>query len=193
VSEAYAAFIEAQLSAERAQRESINTRTASLLTTAVSVCTLAVAVLAVFKGTGLVHANGVAKWFLLFGLFLLLASAVFAMRAGRPIDITTVSPDSLYAMVNDHWDEPQADALRNTAYANVVILKSLRPGTTRKNRIYFIGIACQIAAIVFFTFSVVAEVLATKQEGGAAPIIIQQITTATDTMPSPIPTVNGRG
>ena len=192
MSEAYAALIEAQLAAERAQRESINTRAASLLTTAISVSTLAVAILAVFKGTGLLHASGVAKWAFLIGLGLLLVSAGFAMVAGRPIGITVVKPDSMYTMVQDRWADPQTDALKNTAYANVVILESIRPGTRRKNLEYFSGTLCQIVAIIFFIISAVAEALAAQAGDGTA--VIQQITSVNNnTATSVIPTVPGRG
>lgn len=206
MSEAYAAFIEAQLAAERAQRESINTRAASLLTTAVSVSTLAVAVLAVFKGTDLAHANFWAKILLLSGLILLFGSASFAMLASRPIAITTLSTDSMYSMVQEHWDDSDEDSLRNAASANVVILEQLRPGTARKNSIYLWGTACQIAAIVFFTFSAVAQAFATTQTSGGS--TSQTPTTATSNPNSPpqvgiiiqnsngapsVPTVFGRG
>ncbi|MCV6968315.1 hypothetical protein [Mycobacterium bohemicum] len=145
--EPYAAFIEAQLAAELARRDSVNTRAATVLTSAVGLVTLALAVIAVLRGKDFVL-NGGAKAWLVVALLFLCASALCAVGAGFPWTMKLVEPRTLYAMVDDHWTDSDDDARNAAAYANVVTIESLQPGTKTKTWLFLTAGAAQILAVI---------------------------------------------
>lgn len=144
----YAAYVEAELKAEFGRRESVNSRSATALTGSAGFVTLILAVFAVLIGKDFTLAGG-AKLSLALALFALLAAGVCAVVAGFPWRIKLTKPATLHKMVGDHWTDSEVDARANAAYANVVILESLRPGTNIKFKFLLAAGVCQILAVGF--------------------------------------------
>jgi hypothetical protein len=144
--ERYAEFIEAQLAAELARRDSVNTRAASILTSAVGLVTLALAVFAVLRGKDFVL-TGCARVWLVAALLSLCVSALFAVGAGFPWTMKLVDPTTLLALVDDHWADSDDDALNAAAYMNVKTIESLQPGTKKKTWLFLTAGALQIVAV----------------------------------------------
>jgi hypothetical protein len=94
----YSAYIEAQLQAELARRESVNSRSTTAITSSAGLVTLALAVFAVMIGKDFVL-GGWAKGFLAAALLALLGSASFAVAAGFPWKIKLTSPATLRQMI----------------------------------------------------------------------------------------------
>jgi hypothetical protein len=148
MAEAYAAFIDAQLAAEITRRESVNTRAATLLTSAGALVALALAVLAVLRGKDFVL-TGAAKLCLVIAVGALFASAACAVGAGIPWTMKMAGMGTLRGMVNlkGHWNDPNDTARRNTAYVNVRVIESLRKGTKTKYRLFYAAGLAQIVAV----------------------------------------------
>jgi hypothetical protein len=142
----YSAYINAELQAELSRRESVNGRSATALTSSTGFVTLVLAVFAVFVGKDFILSGG-AKISLAVGLFALLAAGICAVIAGFPWRIKLATTETLRKMVNEHWTDSEVTARGNAAYANVVVLESLRPGTNIKFWFLMIAGGCQIIAV----------------------------------------------
>lgn len=142
----YTSFIEAELKAEVDRRESVNSRASTALTSSAGIVTLVLTVFAV-----LIHKDftlsGPAKWFLVVALFAFLCSAITAVLAGIPWYTKVTKPSTLAAMINTRWADSESTARNNTAYANAVVIESLRRGTDIKFWFLIAAGACQIIAI----------------------------------------------
>lgn len=142
----YAAYIEAELKAEFDRRESVNSRSATALTGSTGFVAVILAVFAVLIGKDFTLVGG-AKVSLVVALFALLIAGLCAVVAGFPWRMKLTKPTTLHRMVGDHWTDSEVDARANAAYANVVILESLRPGTTIKFKFLLAAGVCQIVAV----------------------------------------------
>lgn len=125
----YANFISAQLEAENDRRTSVNTRAGAALTGATGLVTLVLAVFAVFIPNQHIVLSGWAKGSLAVALFALLACAFCAVMAGLPWRSRVTDLPTINQMVDEHWEDDEVDARNVTAYANVLVLGSLRSGT----------------------------------------------------------------
>ena len=152
----YAKFIEAELKAENDRRDSVNTRAGAALTSAGGLVTFVLAVFAILVGKDFVLV-GCAKIYLVGALFALLGSAFCAVMAGLPWRFDVATPETLFKMVDqERWGDDEDDARCHTAYANVVVLSSLRAGTSIKVR-YLIGAGvCQMVAVTALALCTVA-------------------------------------
>ena len=209
--EAYAKFIEAQLANELARRDSVNTRAATALTTATGLVTLALAVLAVLRGKDFVLTSGQAKVWLIIAVIALFVSAVCAVGAGVPWTMQLIDPTTLDAMVGPRWKDPADKALKNTAFANTLLLKGLQRGTARKFWLFLASGIAQIVAVFALAACVLAVAFASPhtvhpptcwwvtycrwgdQGQGHHHVAVTTASTTTSTPTSTPPTVFGLG
>jgi hypothetical protein len=142
----YAEHIKAELETELARRDSVNERSSKTLTSAGALVTLALAVFAVLIGKDFTL-SGWAKGFVVAALVFLLLSAICSVIAGFPWTITRMKYGSLEAMLRKHWGDTEVTARGVTAYANLQVIKSLRPGTDKKFKFLLAAGILQIFAI----------------------------------------------
>jgi len=158
----YAAFIEAELKAELARRESVNTRASTALTTSAGVVTLALAVFAALIGKDFVLV-GWARACLAGGLIALLISAICAVVAGFPWNMKLAEPLTLQKMISMHWADPEEEARATTAAINATVIESLRPGTKTKLKFLLAAGICQIVAVAMLAGSTLLVALTEPQ------------------------------
>ncbi|MCV6972013.1 hypothetical protein [Mycobacterium bohemicum] len=144
--EIYSAFIEAELRAEKDSRDSVNSRAATAVTSATALITLALAVIGVLVGKDRTF-PACAQPFLLLSLAFLLGAGACAVAAGFPWRQRFVKARTLNKMLDAHRTDSEEDARYTVAYCNMVVLVSLRSGTTIKTRFLLVSAIFQILAI----------------------------------------------
>jgi hypothetical protein len=165
----YAAFIEAELKAEHARRDSVNSRAATVLTSSAGLVTLALAVFAVIVGKDFIL-TGSAKTLLVLALAALLCSAACAVVAGFPWRIKLAKPSTLREMIGKkHWGDSEVTARGVAAYTNLEVIESLRPGTNIKFGWLLAAGIFQVVAVAMLAGCTIAVVFTTPQVATQAP------------------------
>ncbi|OYN78901.1 hypothetical protein [Mycolicibacterium sphagni] len=190
--EQYASYVEAELKAELARRDSVNSRSAAALTGAAGIVTLVLAVFAVLVGKDFVL-TGLAKALLVLALLALLVSAVCAVVAGFPWRIKLTSPSTLKMMVRDRWADTEVTARGVAAYANYQVIQSLRPGTSTKFQFLLASGICQIVAVAMLAACTITVVFTPRQEAQPTPAPTINVTVSAPPPPSGAPAPVGPG
>ena len=155
----YSEFVEAELAAEGARRDSVNSRAATALTGSAGLVTLVLAVFTVFIGKEFTL-SGWPKWFLAMALIALLAAALCAVVAGVPWIAPATKAKTLHRFRTSRWGDTEVTARGMTAYCNAVGVERLRPGTRVKFYFLLAAHVCQavaIAGLVVCTLGVVFD------------------------------------
>lgn len=150
----YTEYIKAELEAEHARRDSVNDRSSKALTGAGALVTLALAVFAVLLGKDFTL-SGWAKGFLVGALVSLLLSAICSVVAGFPWTMTRTRYSTLEAMLRKRWGDTEVTARGVTAYANLQVLNSLRPGTDKKFKFLLAAGILQVLAITLLVLATI--------------------------------------
>jgi hypothetical protein len=163
----YSEYVEAELAAEHARRDSVNERSSKTLTSAGALVTLTLAVFAVLLGKDFTL-SGWAKSFVVAALAFLLVSAICSVVAGFPWTMTRTKYATLEAMLRKRWGDTEVTARGATAYANLQVIKSLRPGTDKKFKFLLAAGILQIFAIASLVAATICVASAKSKSPTAA-------------------------
>lgn len=131
----YAAYIEAELKAERDRRALIDARAMFLITSSGVMLGLVAGATAVVRGVGArTEMPSSVAWLggaalILFFVAALLGLLIFLPRTYAGPDL----PD-MRMMVDDHWDDDETEARQAVATMNLMVIESLRMGTISGQR-----------------------------------------------------------
>jgi hypothetical protein len=158
----WVAFIAKELDREYDRRDRLNTRSATAITSATTLVTVALAVVAVLKGQHLVVSGVLQVGSLLGALLSLLAAAVLSILAGATrsrFEVAAVN-DMNRMLGADLWGADNVDARNYTAQLNLVAIRSLRTGNGFKYRFLVLSLSTQ--AIGAFLLAVFAIAVVTR-------------------------------
>ncbi|SRR6266540_1408559 len=144
--EQYAAFIEAELDAERERRKALDARGAGIVGTATGLATAVFAIGALVTGAEKYTPDAVTVVALLLGLGLFAAAAGCGLAASRTVPYDVTAGTVYDQMVRGQWGDPEEQARRVVAYRNQVTLVSLRAGNNKKAWWLPVAFWAQIAA-----------------------------------------------
>lgn len=145
--EAYAAFIERELDQEHERSKALSDRAAAITTTSSAFLGLVLTLTVLVTGKEYTYSGSGALGVLL-GLLLFVVAALLGFIANIARKYELASPDTLLAMVDEHWTDQEVDARNVVAYSNVVTIDSLRGGNNTKARLLKWGAGVQVAAVV---------------------------------------------
>ncbi|NJP34641.1 hypothetical protein [Micromonospora thermarum] len=145
----YAAFIEAELKAERDRRTAFDARGVALVTTSGSLVTLLTAVVAFFRvGTDFEFPRS-ATGPLVFALVALTAAAVAGILASWNRLYEVPKPATLAKLLNDRWAVDSEIAARNfVGTMQVLTIGGLRKGNNWKATCLSLGLVAQVVALL---------------------------------------------
>lgn len=155
----WVAFIAKELDREYGRRDRLNTRSATTITSATTLVTVSLAVVAVLKGQHLAVSGVLRVGSLLSALVLLLAAAVLSILAGvtrSRLEVAAVN-DMNRMLGGELWGADNADARNYTAQLNLVAIRSLRMGNGFKYR--FLALSLLTQALGVFLLAVFAIVV----------------------------------
>lgn len=142
----YASFVERELAAERARRETLDGRGQAVVTTSGALVALLGAVGAFVIGrTGFVLPPGARPW-LLVALGCFAGASLFGILVTLPFKYDVPSRKALAALVQAHLTDSEAKALYSIVKANVTTIVTLRRGNNIKVLLLLTALTGQLAA-----------------------------------------------
>ncbi|MCD0445757.1 hypothetical protein LO763_19295 [Glycomyces sp. A-F 0318] len=167
----YAAFIDAQLTAEVDRRKAHQSRAQSLITVSTVLLTFmgAIGVFAQFTqryviSTWLQGVYGAAMLALVFAVGC-------GIWAGRSHVYEIADDPTLFAMVEDHWVDDAVDSRNIVATLRVLSIVSLQRGNQAVARYILIGQYAQLAFLALFTIAVLLTITGAERIEGADPTL----------------------
>ncbi|SLJ23276.1 Uncharacterised protein [Mycobacteroides abscessus subsp. abscessus] len=127
-------FINRELDREYTRRDTVNTRAAAAATSATALITVTLAVLGIAKGAHYVIEGLELQALLATAILLLFVAVVLGISAGAVGGAFTVAAEAdLRSMLSaQRWSSNNIDARYYTADLNIIAIKTLREGTSRK-------------------------------------------------------------
>ena len=145
--ETYAKFIEAELKAEDERKATLNSRALGIATTSSAFLALVFTLTVLVTGKDFkVSASG-SRW-ILFALVLFAVASLLGLLASSLRAFVVIAPESLEALVGDHWTDEEVDARNQIAYLNVQTISTIRTGNNWKATLIGWGIGFQLSAIL---------------------------------------------
>lgn len=144
----YAAFIEAEVEAERDRRAAFDARGQALITTSGVLVTLLTGVASLVKTAGTPRFPPVVIITTGAALLLFAAAAGCGVVVGWNRRYAVTRSSTLDTMVEDHWTDDEVDARNNVASLMVRTLETLRPSNGFKARWLAAGLVIQVIALV---------------------------------------------
>lgn len=155
----YAAFIEAELPAERDRRKAHEERGAALVTTSTAFAGLIVVVAALILGAGYKLNGGTLTGALVICVLVLFVTAgIFGLLANRLMSYDVVTDETFKQMLNERWPDTEISARNETSQFRVATVTSLRK--TNDTRASWIerGQWAQLVAVVVLLIATLIEV-----------------------------------
>jgi len=144
----YAAFIEAEMKAERERRAAYEARGQALVTTSGTLVTLLTGLVTVVKTAATTRFPPSALVAVGATLLLFAAAAACGVVAGWNRRYTVAKASTLDKMVADHWTDDEVDARNHVARLLNATVETLRGSNSFKARWVTMGVAVQVAALV---------------------------------------------
>jgi hypothetical protein len=158
----WVAFIAKELDREYDRRDRLNTRSATAITSATTLVTLSLSVVAVLKGQHLTVSGVLKVGSLLCALVLLLVAAVLSILAGATrsrFEVAAVN-DMNRMLGAELWGENNVDARNYTAQLNLLAIRSLRKGNGFKHRFRVLSLFIQAMGVFLLAVFAIAVVTA---------------------------------
>ncbi|WP_326943679.1 hypothetical protein OG439_27370 [Amycolatopsis sp. NBC_01307] len=155
---AYAAFIEAELKAERERRVVYDGRAQAIVTTSAGLVTLLSTVAALARKSSSFVLPTLALWPLLAALVALVCAAAFGILANWNFRYGAPASATLDRMIRDHWKDHEVDARNAVAAAQVLSLRTLRLANSRKASLATVGLIAQLLAVLLLGLAVALTV-----------------------------------
>jgi hypothetical protein len=156
----FAAFVEAELKAERERRTALDARGVGLVTTSGSLTTLLAAVGAFVSGrTGFQLPSSAAPPLVITLLAFALASGL-GLLASHNRKYAVADAATLAALTGPRWATHEVDARSVVAQINARTVSTLRLGNDKKSFLLIAGLGCQLVGLVSLAVAVLV-VLAT--------------------------------
>jgi hypothetical protein len=150
----YAAFIEAELKAERERRASLDARGLAVVTTSGGLVTLLAAVGAFVSANGNFRLPGNVVPWLIVTLAGFVVAATFGILANTNWRYKVIDRAGLDRMRVEHWEDDTAQAMITVAYINVTTIDSLRRGNNIKVGLATSALTAQLAALAALAVTV---------------------------------------
>lgn len=156
----WVAFIAKELDREYDRRDRLNTRAATAITSATTLVTVSLAVVAVLKGQHLTVSGVLKVGSLLGALVLLLVAAVLSILAGATrsrFEVAAVN-DMNRMLGEELWGADNVDARNYTAQLNLVAIRSLRKGNGFKYQFLVLSLFTQAIGVLLLAVFAIAVV-----------------------------------
>jgi len=156
----WVAFIAKELDREYDRRDRLNTRSATAITSATTLVTVSLAVVAVLKGQHFTTSGFLKLGSLLGALVLLLIAAVLSILAGAtrsPFEVAAVN-DMNRMLGEELWGADKVDARNYTAQLNLVAIRSLRKGNGFKYQFLVLSLFTQAMGVFSLAVFAIAVV-----------------------------------
>ena len=142
-------FINKELEREYTRRDTVNTRAAGSVTSASALITVTLAVLGIAKGAHYLISGLELQALLGAAVLLLFVAVVLGISAGAVGgEFTVASEAALRSMLSaERWPMNTIDARNYTADLNIIAIKTLREGTSRKYRCLVLAHSVQATGV----------------------------------------------
>jgi hypothetical protein len=144
--DAYAAFIESELTREHDRRDKINSQSTGVVTGSGALLTLSTGLLAFLKGKEYVPRSH-SSWLFAIALAMYLTSAILGLLAATSRNYKVATSGTLSAMLGKHWTDSEITAKNNVATLKIRSLASLRSGNNTKANLLLAAVLVQVSAV----------------------------------------------
>jgi len=153
--ELVAKFVEGELAAEEARKDSIESRGSSVISSSGALVTILFALAALVTGQDDYIPPDPSLWAILIALGLFVLAAVLGLLTGAVRNYDRVKLADVQNTVDSDWDTISDDSARKMIVeSNLDVVRSARSQTNGKAQLLKAAVICQVAAVAALAFAV---------------------------------------
>ncbi|GIF22277.1 hypothetical protein BJ973_002601 [Actinoplanes tereljensis] len=155
----YFDFIEQELTAERARMSSLDSRSASIVASSVTLAGL-IGIGGALASPGVIRQNVVSSILLTCAIGAFVCASLLGILSGRRRLLKAISDETLKDMISDqHWTDSEELAQRAVAFVKVQTICSIRASNANRGKILTAALIAQIAALALVASYASARIL----------------------------------
>jgi hypothetical protein len=150
----YASYIDAQVAAEDARKDSIEKRGLAVITTSGTIVSLLFGLVAVLTGVDKYVLPGGAESWLYAALGAFVVACIGGIATNAPLKYEAVLPERLRSALTGRWEDTPEEADRMVALTELKVLSKASRVNTVKALILVAAVVAEVLAVLFLALAV---------------------------------------